>query len=85
MWVGKPKRQPVARQIIRCPNIDSARQCQLGSRIRPPKTLLLSWHSLIYSTNFQSLQLVIVHASESNRALRCSKSGQKCGHEDLAK
>ena len=38
----------VARQIIRSPNIDSARQCQLGSRLRPPKTLLLSWHSHFY-------------------------------------
>ncbi len=49
----QPKRQPVARHIIRSPNIDSARPCQLGSRNRPPITLLPSWHSHFQATIFK--------------------------------
>ncbi len=55
-WLGKrciihalrvgqaPKREPVVRRSIRF-KLDSARQCQLGRRSRPPQSLPPSWHS----------------------------------------
>jgi len=39
-----PKHQLVAKTAIQF-KIDSARQCQLGRRSRPPQSLPSSWHS----------------------------------------
>jgi len=39
-----PKRQLVEKTTIQF-KIDSARQCQLGRRSRPPQSLPSSWHS----------------------------------------
>jgi hypothetical protein len=53
-----PKRQLGLKDAIQF-KIDSARQCQLGRRSRPPQSLPSSWHSsfygpflLIYSRTF---------------------------------
>jgi hypothetical protein len=40
-----PKRQSKLKDDIRF-KIESARQCQLGRRSRPPQSLPSSWHSL---------------------------------------
>ena len=51
-WLGmgliSPNVSQVERQAIRSQKIESARQCQLGRRFRPPKTLPSSWHSHFY-------------------------------------
>src|ERR1043165_3278518 len=46
-----PKRQLVEKTAIQF-KIDSARQCQLGRRSRPPQSLPSSWHSYFRNTDF---------------------------------
>src|ERR1041385_1492330 len=52
-----PKRQLVEKDAIQF-KIDSARQCQLGRRSRPPQSLPSSWHSHFYGSlyGFRSLR-----------------------------
>jgi hypothetical protein len=52
-----PKHQLVVKDAIQF-KIDSARQCQLGRRSRPPQSLPSSWHSHFYGAYFPLTRLL---------------------------